>query len=155
MIVLRLNQILPPRYLAGPHVHLGTEIEIDVAGFEKEEQPLSQPQHGNGMAWQPGQPSLAVETDLLNTDEYEVLVFDVERGRRLVAAIEIVSPSIKDRPESRPVFVAKCEAMLRKGVSVSIIDLVTSRHFNLYSELLELIGQRDESMGTAPRRPTP
>src|SRR5690349_146528 len=57
MIVLRLNQILPPRYLAGPHVHLGTEIEIDVAGFEKEEPSLPPPQDGNGVAWQPGQPS--------------------------------------------------------------------------------------------------
>jgi hypothetical protein len=149
MIVLRLNPILPPRYLAGPHVHLGTEIEIDVSAFEKEEQGPPPAQDGNGRVWQPAQPS-SVETDLLNTDEYEVRVYDVERGRRLVAAVEIVSPSNKDRPESRRVFVAKCEAMLRKGVSVSIIDLVTSRHFNLYAELLELVGQSDVSMGSEP-----
>jgi hypothetical protein len=68
----------------------------------------------------------------------------------LVAAVEIVSPSNKDRPETRRVFVAKCEAMLRKGVAVSIVDLVTSRHFNLYTDLLELIGQSDASLGTKP-----
>jgi hypothetical protein len=114
MIVLQLNLLLPLRYVAGPHVHLGTE------------------------------------TDFLNTDEYEVRSYDVERGRRLVAAVEIVSPSNKDRSESRRVFVAKCEALLRQGVSVAIVDLVTSRHFNLYAELLELIGQRDASLGDGP-----
>lgn len=150
MIVQWLNPILPPRYVAGPHVHLGTEIEIDVAHFEQVRQDSPAPHRGNGTAWQLSEPTVAVETELLNTDEYEVHVYDIERGRRLVAAIEIVSPANKDRPESRRVFVAKCEAMLRKGVSVSIVDLVTSRHFNLYSDLLALVGQVDPSMGDEP-----
>jgi hypothetical protein len=150
MIVQRLNPILPPRYVAGPHVHLGSEIQIDVSTFEQDKLDFPAPPGGNGPTWQLSQPSVAVETDLLNTDEYEVRVYDVERGRRLVAAVEIISPSNKDRPESRRVFVAKCEAMLRNGVSVSIVDLVTSRHFNLYAELLELIGQSDPSLGAKP-----
>jgi hypothetical protein len=150
MIVQWLNPILPPRYLAGPHVHLGTEIEIDVAQFEQDVPDIPAPLGGNGPAWQLSQPSVAVETDLLNTDEYEVRVYDTERGRRLVAAVEIVSPGNKDRPESRRAFVAKCEALLRQGVSVSIVDLVTSRHFNLYTDLLALVGQCDVSMGEEP-----
>jgi hypothetical protein len=32
---------------------------------------------------------------------YEVLIFDLERDRRLVAAALIVSPVNKDRPEGR------------------------------------------------------
>jgi hypothetical protein len=150
MIVQWLNPILPPRYVAGPHVHLGAEIEIDVGTFEPGTPTFPTPQGGNGPTWQISQPSVAVETDLLNTDEYEVRVYDTERGRRLVATIVIISPDNKDQPESRRVFVAKCEAMLRQGVSVSIVDLVTSRHFNLYSELLALIGQNDPSMGAQP-----
>jgi hypothetical protein len=150
MIVQWLNPILPPRYVAGPHVHLGSEIEIDVASFEQAVPDTAGVQAGNASAWQLAQPSVAVETDLLSTDEYEVRIFDTERGRRLVAAVEIVSPSNKDRPESRRAFVAKCEAMLRQGVSVSIVDLVTSRHFNLYTELLALVGQNDPSMGENP-----
>ena len=70
---------------------------------------------------------------------YEVLVFDLERDRRLVAAVEIVSPANKDRPESRQLFVAKCFNLLRKDVCLSIIDLVTIRQFNLYTELLALL----------------
>src|SRR5271165_3886871 len=45
---------------------------------------------------------------------YEVLIFDLERDRRLVAAVEIVSPANKDRPESRQLFVAKCFHLLRQ-----------------------------------------
>jgi hypothetical protein len=149
MIVQRLNSILPPRYVAGPHVHLGTEVAIDVATFEKD-QPPPATTNGNGSAWTVAEPSVAVETELLNTDEYEVRIFDVESDRRLVAAVEIVSPSNKDRPQSRQVFVAKCEALLRQGVSVSIVDLVTARRFNLYVQLLDLIGQADPTLGSEP-----
>jgi hypothetical protein len=93
-----------------------------------------------------------VEIDVaaFEQDEYEVLVYDTERGRRLVAAIEIVSPANKDRPEHRRVFVAKCAALLQQLVSVTIVDLVTTRNFNLYSDLLELIGVADPSLGREP-----
>jgi len=85
--------------------------------------------------------------------EYEVRVFDVERERQLVAAIEFVSPANKDRPESRDAFVAKCAALLRKGVAVSVVDLVTVKRFNLYARLMALLGHPDPSM-TAERPPT-
>jgi hypothetical protein len=93
---------------------------------------------------------VAVETELLAYGEYEVRVFDVRRARRLVAAIELVSPANKDRPESRRVFVDKCEALLRQGVSVAIVDLVTSKRYNLYAELLDLIDQTDPAFSPAP-----
>jgi hypothetical protein len=46
----------------------------------------------------------------------------------------------------RQAFVAKCVALLRKGVAVSLVDLVTIRRFNLYAQLMEFIG---------PVRPVP
>ncbi len=45
---------------------------------------------------------------------------------------------------------AKCHALLKKGVSVAIVDLVTSKNFNLYSELLELVHLRDATLGDGP-----
>jgi hypothetical protein len=78
--------------------------------------------------------------------EYEVRVFDVERERQLVAAIALVSPANKDRPESREAFVAKCAALLRKGIAVSLVDLVTVRRFNLYAQLLTFVGHPDPTM---------
>jgi hypothetical protein len=100
--------------------------------------------------WAPATPSVAVETTLADYDEYEVRVYDAKRGRHLVAAIEIVSPANKDRPEHRNLFVAKCAALIQKGVAVSIVDLVTVRHFNLYADLLSFIGHQDPTLGTEP-----
>ena len=94
--------------------------------------------------------TFTLTTDLPDQPEYAVRIFDSKRGRRLVAAIEIVSPANKDRPEHRRAFVAKCAALLQQQVSVTIIDLVTTRSFNLYGELLELIGQSDPSLQPEP-----
>jgi hypothetical protein len=118
MIVLSLARKLPRRYMAAPRVHSGSSAEIDVVTYE-------------------------LATDLPEQDEYEVRVYDCKRGQHLVAAVEIVSPANKDRPEHRRAFVAKCVALLQKLVSVTIIDLVTTRNFNLYRDLLELIGNAD------------
>jgi hypothetical protein len=125
MLVAALSSKLPPGSVAGPRVHTAV--------------------------WAPPQPTLAVTTDLPDQDEYEVLVYDTRRHRRLVAAVEIVSPVNKDRPDTRGVFVARCIALLRQHVSVAIVDLVTTRQFNLYSDLLDLIGQSDPSL--APKAP--
>ena len=95
-------------------------------------------------------PTLAVATDLPAVDEYEVRVYDTRSGRRLVAAVEIVSPANKDRPENRRAFVAKCAALLQNRVCVAIIDLVTTRTSNLYGELMELFGQTDPSLAGGP-----
>jgi len=91
-----------------------------------------------------------VETELPDYDEYQVRIYDANRGRRLVAAVEIVSPANKDRPEHRNAFVGKCAALLQKGVAVSIVDLVTVRQFNLYAELLAFVGQSDPSLSDPP-----
>src|SRR5271157_5354199 len=88
--------------------------------------------------------NLAVEVVLRGQNEF------LPTQHRLVAAIEIVSPANKDRPEHRNVFVAKCVALLQKGVAVSIVDLVTVRQFNLYFELLAMIGHTDPTMADPP-----
>src|SRR5580704_4703501 len=155
VIVQQLRKQLPAGYVAEPRVHSGSQVEIDVAAFEKDDvSPLSGMTEGNGgvaiAVWAPAQPSVAVETTLPDYDEYEVRIFDARRRRHLVAAIEIVSPANKDRPEHRNVFVAKCASLLQKGVAVSIVDLVTVRHFNLYAELLGFIGHNDPTLGTEP-----
>ena len=53
-------------------------------------------------------------------------------------------------PVHRRAFVAKCAALLQQHVSVVILDLVTTRQSNLYSDLLELLGQTDLSLASAP-----
>jgi hypothetical protein len=154
VIVQQLGDKLPDNYVAAPRVHLGTEAEIDVVAFEQEDlrrRPVASEQGGLATAvWAPAEPTFAVETDLADVDEYEVRIYDVRRGRRLVAAVEIISPANKDRAKNRNQFTAKCAALLRQGVSLVVVDLVTVRSFNLYFELMELIGERDPSLGDPP-----
>jgi Protein of unknown function (DUF4058) len=155
VIVQRLRKQLPAGYIAEPRVHSGAGVEIDVAAFEKDDSPpLSGTTEGNGgvaiAVWAPAQPSVAVETTLPDYDEYEVRIFDARRGRHLVAAVEIVSPANKDRPEHRNAFVGKCAALLQKGVAVSIVDLVTVRLFNLYADMLAFLGHNDPTLSDPP-----
>ncbi|MBI3823340.1 MAG: DUF4058 family protein [Planctomycetes bacterium] len=155
IIVQHLRKQLPDGYVAGPRVHSGSQVEIDVAAFEKDD-----PSSTNGMSetnggvatavWAPAAASLAVETDLPDFDEYEVRIYDAKRGRHLVAAIEIVSPANKDRPEHRNAFVGKCAALVQKGVAVSIVDLVTVRRFNLYADMLAFLGHTDPTLSDPP-----
>ncbi|OWK45441.1 hypothetical protein FRUB_01772 [Fimbriiglobus ruber] len=74
---------------------------------------------------------------------YEMLVFDTEYDRELVAAVEFVSPANKVTSAARQLFVARCFNLLSRGVSLSIIDLVTICPFSLYSELLALLNCTD------------
>jgi hypothetical protein len=150
VLVQQLRTLLPPGYVAEPRVHSGSQVEIDVAALECNRLLKSATGEDPGgvatAVWAPPEPSVAVETTLPDFDEYEVRVLDARRGRRLVAAIEIVSPANKDRPEHRNVFVAKCAALLQSGVAVSIVDVVTVRQFNLYSELMTFIGHDDPTL---------
>jgi hypothetical protein len=156
-MVQTLETTLPPKYVAEPRVHLGSYFEIDVCTFEDgapiESHLLLASEARGGVAtatWAPPAPSLTLDVDIPEQYAYEVLVFDVERDRRLVAAVEIVSPANKDRPDSRQVFVAKCASLLQEGVCVSLVDLVTVRRFNLYTELLALFERSDPAMSPDP-----
>ena len=116
MIVRDLFSILPAGYTASPNVHLGPMFEI-VSSFENAAGGLGNSfgsTNGGVATGTAPSPTLTLEADLSEFDEYEVRIYDEERGRRLVAAIELVSPSNKDRPESRRAFLAKSKRPFRK-----------------------------------------
>ncbi len=142
VIVQQLFPLLPPGYVAAPGVHVGATFEVDVSAHQLDEAGrVETPTIENGglaVATQaPPRPSLSVETELADQDEYEVKIYDDSYGRRLVAAIEIISPANKDRPVTRRAFVGKVAALLSSGVCVSMVDIVTTRESNLYAELME------------------
>ena len=85
-----------------------------------------------------------------DADAYEVCVYENQENQRLVAAIELVSPSNKDRPEHRGDFIAKCVSMLRSGVCVCIVDVVTNRNRESLCELMAMLGQADPSVADGP-----
>ena len=157
MIVRALAEILPEPYFAAPSVHLGTLYEIDVGtyGDDRLQAEGNQGQEQGSVAlaaYAPPKPTLTIEPRLPKQDVYEVRIYDGRRKRRLVAAIEIVSPSNKDRGETRGMFLSKVAALLEHDICVSIVDVVNAGGFNLYAELLSFVESSDPVLG---ERPTP
>jgi hypothetical protein len=139
-IVRELNKSLPPAYVARPNVKLGVDVESDVGTLEQADPAPAI--NGGGLAtavWAPPTPTLSVAVDFHRLDVFEVQVHR-EGGLEMVAAIDLVSPRNKDRQTARRHFAAKCAAYLQAGVSVVVVDGVTTRKDNLYAALLEQLG---------------
>ncbi len=77
----------------------------------------------------------------------EINIFNTEVGTVLAGAIELVSPANKDRASHRKAFVSKCETLLRQGIGLVIIDVVTERKANLHDELLNRITKGASCLG--------
>ena len=156
MMVWELVKVLPEPYFAAPGVHLGTLFEVDIATCRELGPESHGPEVGNGggvavATYAPPKPTLTLEPCLPNQDVYEVRIYDRRRKRWLVAAVEILSPSNMDRPETRSSFVAKVGALLQKGICVSIVDVVSTSSFNLYADLMTFLECVDPALGDEPQ----
>jgi hypothetical protein len=139
-IARELNQsLLPSRFFAEPNTQLGVRVEIDVATFEEFVATGADSAVVAAVPWAPPQPPLTLDVDFAELDVFEVQVFNDEEGPRLVAAIELVSPRNKDRPSARRIFAAKCAGYLQQGVSLLVVDIVTTRTTAPVAQLLELL----------------
>jgi hypothetical protein len=139
------RKILPPNYFAEATSYIGGRVEIDVPTIEERS---AAPNFGNGTdggvaveVWAP--PTTALTMPGVFPDEIEVRVFDSVGGPTLVAAIELVSPGNKDRPETRRAFAAKCASLLQAGVGLVVVDVVTSYRANMHDELIDVMRQAD------------
>ena len=138
------ERLLPEGYFAEEHARLGARVEIDVATFADG---AAQRSSGGGTTtstlpprvWVPPAPAVSVPAAF--PDSFEVLVTRSEGGTTLVAAIELVSPANKDREARRAAFAAKCAGYLAQGVSLIIIDIVTSRQANLHNDVVGILGR--------------
>jgi hypothetical protein len=128
---------LPPEFLAEEYTHSGTRLEIDVATHE-----VSPRANGPATAVAPAYapPAPARVLPAVFPDNFEVRIFATAAGMTLVAAIELVSPGNKDRPDERRAFAAKCASYLYQGISLIAIDIVTNRHAHLHNETVRLMG---------------
>jgi len=146
-IMRTLNRrVLPSGCFAAAQVHFGSRVEIDVATFEQEPAlPAEVPDGSAGgvavQAWAP--PATSLIMPAIFPDEIEVQVFRRTGGATLVAAIELISPGNKDRPDAKRAFAAKCASYLQQGIGLIIVDIVTERQANLHDELIGLLEQPD------------
>ncbi len=130
-MVRTLNRnVLPSNCFAEAQVHVGSRVERDVGTF--------------GIGVEVGTYALSAPPlvmPALFPDEIEVQVFHMSGGATLVAAIELISPGNKDRPEARRAFAAKCLSYLQQGIGLVIVDIVSERLANLHNELIHLMEQ--------------
>ncbi|HET6574953.1 MAG TPA: DUF4058 family protein [Fimbriiglobus sp.] len=155
-----LNRKLPERFLAEAQIHLGRKVEADVVEFDRDEEPAGvargpgngQPgggtTDGGGVAvavepavYAPPAPAMSMPVEFHDT--VEVKVYDFQRDRRVVAVVELVSPSNKDRPDERETFALKSLGYLKSGIGLVVADIVTDMHFNLHDELVR-VGRSDD-----------
>jgi hypothetical protein len=135
--------VLPPDFQVEEHTHAGPGFEIDVATYDVTPPPQDGGSNGPALAtraaptYAPPAPDGALPAAF--PDTFEVRVFSTTAGLTLVAVVELVSPGNKDRAEERRAFVAKCASYLAQGVSLIVMDVVTSRHANLHNDLMRLM----------------
>ncbi len=135
---------LRPHFIAETNVHVGITVAADVAAFELDAPRVDAENGAVATAvWAPPQPPLVIPVNLADLEVFEIRVYDEDRARRLVAAVELVSPGNKDRPDERRAFLDKCAAYLREGVSVTIVDIVTTRRHNFHAALMEVFNAGD------------
>ena len=124
---------LPPNYIAEEHVHLGASATPeDKQGAVATLGPK---------VWSPSAADSVFPA--VFPDTFEVRVLSTDTGPQLVAAIELISPSNKDRPAERRAFATKVASYLHQGISVIIIDIVTNRRANLHNEILKIMEVAD------------
>jgi hypothetical protein len=109
-----LGSLFPEGYFVEVQTHAGAAVE---------------------QGWTP--PALTMPTVL--PQGFEVQVFSTKSGPNLVAAIELVSPGNKDRPDHRRAFAAKCASYLYQGISLIVVDVVTERQANLHNEAMRVM----------------
>ena len=144
-----LTNLLPPEFMVEENTRGGGRLEIDVAAYEQppEDQPHAVA-NGSPVAtmvqtiWTPATATHTMPA--VFPDSFEVRVFSTSGGLTLVAAIELISPSNKDRPEERRAFAAKCTSYLHQGVALIVMDIVTSRNANLHNETMRLMDSAEE-----------
>ncbi|HUY35775.1 MAG TPA: DUF4058 family protein [Pirellulales bacterium] len=141
-LVEKLNRdILADEFFADMQVHMGSQVEVDIATFE--EPRGARPRGAVATAtlepvWSPPATNLVLPT--VFPDDIEVQIFATATGATLVAAIELVSPGNKDRSTARRAFAAKCVSYLTRGIGLVVVDIVTNRLANLHNEMIGLLG---------------
>ena len=158
-MVDRLNgDRLSEKYTAQSGRHFGAQIEADVATLERTPRgSLFEDVNGSegGVAtatsvYSPPAVELSASVAFDDPDLFEVKIYRGSGGWDLVAAIELVSEANKDRGESRRTFAVKCGSYLQKGVSLVVVDTVTTHAADLHDELCDLIEGTDALRWTSP-----
>jgi hypothetical protein len=138
-----LSPLLPEGYFVEVQTHAGPAVEIDVPTFEEAPSVRRTQADGAATATAPSQvwtlPAPALTMPTVLPQGFEVQVFSTKAGPNLVAAIELVSPGNKNRPDHRRAFATKCASFLYQGISLIVVDVVPERLANLHNETMRVM----------------
>lgn len=150
-VVESLNAQLPKgEFRALPNIHLGHMVEADVAEYQSQHAPDRAAESGGTQTAVLPAPVLTFAPEF--PDDFEVRIQTVKGTRRLVAVIAFVSPSNKDREETRQKILRKCAGYIQLGIGLVLVDTVTNWHANLHNDLVRFLG--DGRVPTMPNTPT-
>ena len=149
-----LNLRLPKRFLAEGPFGLGRYASADVAEVDQSPDFDRGPSNGvpllgngtGGLAvaiepvlYAPPVPELSMSAEF--PEEVLVEIRDLQRGRQVLAVVEIVSPGNKDDEEAKLSFAGKCLSYLSKGIGLVVLDIVTEGAENLHNVMIHLAKQ--------------
>lgn len=138
---------LPDGFVAGERSYSGKHPEIDIATWEK---PVvaraGTNSHGATSTTTAVYtvPEPDVTTALKDELPPETSIQIHGPNRTLVALVELVSPSNKDRPRERRRFATKVASYVLNGIAVAVIDVVTEKNFNLHDQIVEALELSEE-----------
>ena len=149
-----LNRVLPDGFFAEPNVRWRQEADAIVV--EDDDPPGFAVGLGGYVGDEDGGVAVAEAPPAVQAPPGRVLDYDPDhdvaevrvlndRGQslRLAAAVEIVSPSNKDRPDERTAFVGKVEGYVSAGVGVVVLDTVFPSKRSPHRELMQRLGDED------------
>jgi hypothetical protein len=148
-----LNRRLPRRFLAEAPFSLGKFASADVAEIDEEHGHVHGASNGapygetNGgvavaakpVVYTPPKPDATFSADF--PPEVIVEIRDLQRTRKVLAVIEIVSPGNKDDDNARLAFGGKCLSYLANGIGLLVLDIVTLGSENLHNVMMQLAHQ--------------
>ncbi|MFO0800811.1 MAG: DUF4058 family protein [Gemmataceae bacterium] len=146
-ITKQLNRRMPAGFYALERMRTDGGFEIDVGTAERDR---TDPRPAPGETGETGGVAVAPAPSVYTApvalgscpfavpDVSEIRVFTEDEGK-VVGAIELVRPRNKDRPDARQAFVGKCLDYLGSGVSLVVVDVVTTRRANLHNELVRAL----------------
>jgi hypothetical protein len=137
MIVRALNAVVPSGYRLGLRVHRQGSEKGASDFLSGPDEPVDGPT-----------PTLDVRSGEIDQDQFEAWIHNDNQERPVV--VGLVSPATKSRPAARRAFVATYATRLREGMSVAIVDLVTTASHNLYRDLLAAFGVSDLTLPEVP-----
>jgi hypothetical protein len=138
-IAEHLNDVLPPGFQARPTEYL-VGIEPDTLFLQQAGQKGARP-----VAAQPALEAATLTAVLPTPAELPLVgVYSAYDDKRLVAAVEVVSPGNKDRPESLAAFTEKAFLLLHEGVHLLIVDVIRQPQTPIRVQVLKRLGLPEE-----------